>query len=179
MPSGKTHLHLLTPVTRKENIREISRSIDQAARLVRGQSLEIHWHHVVGETDDPGGQRSKNRMLDRIDNPEAWVLVLDDDTLMHRRLLHWFMRSKDEAPAVIVSQERADGEILHAAPGNVRPGMIDIGQAILRRDLIGKRRIPERYDGDGEFLVRVLDSGKVGVYVDRVLSYHNRLEVSA
>jgi len=81
---------------------------------------------------------------------------------------------KIDADAIIVSQKRQDRTVLEAAAENVYVGGIDIGQAIIRRDVIGDRRIPESYAGDGEFLSSVL-AGRNVVYLPRVLCYHNAL----
>ena len=102
------------------------------------------------------------------------MLFLDDDTLCHRDLLTTLLRHLDR-DAMVVSQERTDGQRrLKSEPESAVQGRIDIGQAIMRRGLIGDDRIPETYEGDGAFLELVLARGEVA-FVDEVLSVYNQL----
>jgi len=113
-------------------------------------------------------------MLDQIS--DGWVCFLDDDTTLDAEFVRLAeVLSRNGASAVVVSQARADGSILRAARGNLCVGGIDIGQAIISRVLIDDTRIPLCYDGDGMFLAAVLNTPNV-VFIDEVLSYHNRLE---
>lgn len=173
-------IHVLTACTRPENLPAI------AAALARTMP-EAHWH--VGF--DPlhqhvGGQAVKNRLLEGIPcrdgTADNWILFLDDDTLPHpalyRRLVET-LRARPDAAAVVVSQLRRTGEILHAHPDGLHPGGIDAGQALLRRDLIGDARLPEIYDGDGRFLEALLLGRDDVVYLDEVLSEHNALAAAA
>ena len=54
-------------------------------------------------------------------------------------------------------------------------GLIDAGQAVLRRDFIGTRRIPETYAGDGLWLGDLLHGRDDVHYMPDVLSLHNAL----
>lgn len=116
----------------------------------------------------------KNDMLDQI--TDGWVCFLDDDTTLDPefvRLADGFNRAG--ATALVVSQRRANGAILHASRANLHVGGIDIGQAIISRALIGDTRIPLDYDGDGMFLAAVLGNASGAVFGDEILSYHNHL----
>lgn len=162
-------LHILTAVTRPNNLPVMARSLT-------GQWRDLTWHlRHDREHAHVGGQRPKNVMLDEV--RDGWVWVLDDDTLAHPGLFTALQPHFDDpdVDAVVVSQLRRDGSVLHAAPGNVMPNFIDIGQAVIRRERIGDERIPETYDGDGIFLTRLLPCLHVA-YIDRVLSFHNALQ---
>jgi hypothetical protein len=113
-------------------------------------------------------------MLDYIEDDFDFVMFLDDDTVAHPDLYSCF-RENWEHQAIVVSQKHSVLGTLHAAPENVAIGTIDIGQAIIRRDVIGRRRIPETYAGDGEFLSAILPHVDA-VYLDEILSFHNALE---
>jgi hypothetical protein len=162
-------LHILTACSRPDNLTALARSLSEASC----EPWEVCWHLRFDlERWHVGGQKLKNDMLDQID--DGWVLIVDDDTLLHPGLLklagRWVI-----GDALVVSQQRGDGRILHAAADNVRVGEIDIGQAVIKRSLINDLRIPIDYEGDGMFLAAVL-KGKPGViYVDEVLSWHNVL----
>lgn len=163
-------VHVLTACTRPENLGLVGDSL-----AVAGAGHDLIWH-VRFDLDRryPGGNGVRNALLDQID--DGWVWGLDDDTLVHPDLFRvaekWALGSVN---AVVVGQQRADDRYLHADAGEVRVGGIDVGQALLRRDLIGDRRYPDAYVGDGMLLVEVLADAHV-VYVDEPLSYHNWLE---
>jgi hypothetical protein len=161
-------LHVLTACTRPHNLPAIAESLAAWGRA------DFIWHirfdmakrHV-------GGQAVKNTLLDEI--TDGWVMFLDDDTVVHPDLWKLFSRHNAEAEAIVVSQQHSVLGVLHAAPTNVMIGTVDIGQAIIRRDVIGAQRIPETYAGDGEFLHDILPHVNA-VYVDEVLSFHNALD---
>lgn len=165
-------LHVLTAVSRPGNLPALAESLSFAAA---GSQAEIiwHWRFDLDQTH-VGGQQLKNEMLDGITGGYVWVL--DDDTLVHPDLFRRALAT--EAPAVVVSQQRTDGRVLHAHPDYVCPGQIDIGQAVLSRELIGRRRIPLAYDGDGAFLQTVLAGRRDTRYIDEILSFHNSLELA-
>jgi hypothetical protein len=168
-------LHVLTAVTRPGYLPLLAESIADASAP---DTFDVCWHWRF-DTDrrHVGGQALKNEMLDGIS--DGWVWVLDDDTLVHPLLFATVADAIREAPrarAVVVSQSRTDGRVLHAHEDNVRVGSIDIGQAVLRRDLIGTLRIPETYEGDGELLEALLPSCAGVLYIDEVLSCHNALD---
>lgn len=166
-------LHVITAITRPANLGEIAASLAAACATAR-INLVWHWRFDY-QREHVGGQKLKNDALDTIS--DGWVWMLDDDTIAHSEILQaWAQHAKiADVTAVIFGQLRADGRTLVADPKNARRGMIDIGQAFLRRDAIGEHRLPEDYDGDGMFLERILPSANV-IYNNRMLSFHNRLE---
>lgn len=167
----RPNLHILTACSRPDNLAAVAASVGVAAA---SEQWNVCWHVRYDlERQHIGGQKLKNDMLDQI--TEGWVCFLDDDTLLHPGLLEVVANAAAVSDAVVVSQDRADGRHLQACPENVRIGYIDIGQAVLRRDLIFSHRIPENYEGDGWFLTAVLAGARV-TYVDAVLSHHNLLE---
>ena len=166
-------IHVITACTRPRNLPALAESIVDAAC----EGWEVCWHVLFDlERAHVGGQRPKNHALDAI--ADGWVCFLDDDTLMHPLLIET-VSVHHSADAVVVSQERADGRTLVAARENVKVGRIDIGQAVIRRDVIGDERIPETYVGDGIFLENVLTADRPVMFVREVLSYHNALAVAA
>lgn len=168
-------LYVLTAVTRPENLSAMGESI--ALAKSRAPSVDVRWHlRFDMEREDVGGQRQKNWLINQINN--GWVCILDDDTFMH----HDFLRKVDRArqknlsvEAIVVSQKRTTGVVLQARPENVKVGMIDAGQVVLRRSVIGESRIPPTYAGDGEWLESLLVGRNDVVYLKEVLSLHNAL----
>ena len=162
-------LHVLTAVTRPENLSRIAEAFGFWGKA------DFEWHlRFDSKREHVGGQALKNAMLDEIS--DGWVWCLDDDTLPHKRLYAEVAKAvmAADAAAVVVSQRREDRTVLLASPDNLYVGGVDIGQAVIRRDVIGEHRIPESYAGDGEFLMAVLADRNV-VYLPRVLSFHNAL----
>jgi hypothetical protein len=136
---------------------------------------EVHWHiQFDAALQHVGGQRLKNQMLDQIE--DGWVCFLDDDTTMHPEFLHRMAEAVKDTGAVVVSQQRQNGQVLAAAHEHLQVGSVDIGQAFIARSLIGSTRIPEHYDGDGMFLAAVLTNWPAVAYLPDVLSEHNALE---
>jgi hypothetical protein len=162
-------LHVLTAVSRPENLGFVA---DSLAKATSGTRIEICWHWRLDlARQHIGGQAVKNAMLDTI--TDGWVWCLDDDTLAHEDVLRAFEVGPHH-DAFILSQRRVTGRVLVAAPENVQVGEIDIGQAMLRREWIGDRRIPEDYNGDGMFLREVLHGARI-VWVPEPFSLHNAI----
>lgn len=160
-------LHVCTACSRPENLDRV------AASLALWGQADYTWHIRFDiERRHVGGQRLKNELLN--DVSEGWVWFLDDDTLAHPKLYRTLEQKSRGYDAIVVSQRRRERANLIAAEENVRVNEIDIGQAIIRRSLIGEDRIPETYAGDGLFLEEVLPFGKV-LYLPEVLSFHNAL----
>ena len=164
-------LHVVTAVTRPENLALIAESLARASVAAR---VDVSWHWVFDlDRRFVGGQKRKNDALDEI--LDGWVWFLDDDTSVDVRILSAWRTSVDADPsleAVVFGQVRADGRFLHPLPELVRVGDIDIGQAFVRRDAIGMHRLDESYDGDGVFLAAVLPRVNT-LFHDEYLSRHN------
>jgi hypothetical protein len=172
-------LHILTAVTRPENLAQVKDSIEHAYSRAADTSIQWHVRHDHDQ-QHVGGQALKNWMLDVIQ--DGWVVILDDDTTMHPRFIQKIEMVVATAPlvnpdlrAIIVSQKRVNGTILSASPENAVVGGIDAGQAVLRRDLIGDYRIPEEYAGDGMWLETLLRDRPDVHYMRDVLSLHNAI----
>lgn len=160
-------IHVLTAVTRPENLTEIGYSLARAAQRAEA---DVVWHLRFDlEHRYVGGQQVKNELLDGIE--DGWVWVLDDDTLVHPDLFTYL----DPAYDALVVSMLLEGGLLHAAEKNVVLGGIDIGQAIISRELIGEERILPAYDGDGRFLETLLRGVNV-LYVPEELTYYNAIQ---
>ena len=165
-------MHVLTACTRPENLLALAGSLEAAMC----EPWELCWHiRFDPSRQHLGGHKLKNDMLDQI--TDGWVVFLDDDTLMHPDLLRHVAEHLDAA-GVVVSQDRTAslGHMLWAAPENMRLGGVDIGQVVLRRELIGDARQPPYYGGDGTFLAEVFQGSPDVVYLSEVLSLYNVLE---
>jgi hypothetical protein len=169
-------IHILTAVTRPENLPRLAQSIAEACERCPDAEVVWHWEHDR-DGRHVGGQALKNLMLSRVD--WGWVYILDDDTIVHPDLFRRVQEAEYyvNGTVIIVNQLRADGRTLQAAREHTIPGMVDIGQAVISAEILNGDRIPESYEGDGEFLMGLvsrLDASAV-VYLDETLSYHNYL----
>lgn len=163
-------LHVITAITRPSNLGEIAASLAAAGAAAR---VDIVWHWAWDlHREHVGGQAVKNRALDWI--VDGWVWMLDDDTVAHSEVITTWREYAHDCDAVIFDQVRTDGRYLIASENDARVGHIDIGQAFIRRILIGDHRLPEHYDGDGMFLEAVLPECRTR-FVNRPLTFHNRL----
>ena len=170
-----TRLHVLTACTRPQNLPLLAESIEAAMCA----PWEVCWHiRLDPAREHLGGHKLKNDMLAQI--TDGHVLFLDDDTLMHPDVLRHVAMHLDAA-GVVVSQDRTAslGHMLWAAPENMRLGGVDIGQVVLRRELIGDTEMPPYYGGDGTFLGEILQGRDDIVFLTEVLSLYNVLEGAA
>ncbi len=167
-------IHVLTAVTRPDNLPQIEDSIKVADER---DELHVVWHKYPDlERKYVGGQRPKNQMLAFIE--DGWVCILDDDTVMHPSFLRRVYRAHRQNPyadAIVVSQRRTTGVVLQACPENMEVGKVDAGQVLIKRSLIGDLRIPETYAGDGEWIEALLRYEPSVVFLPQVLSLHNAL----
>lgn len=131
-------LNVLTAVSRPENLPRIAKSLADA--MARAPEVQVHWRFRFDlERQHVGGQALKNALLENVPDDE-WVWALDDDTLAHEDVL-LLASTFTNRDAIVFSQLRTDGRVLPAHPDSVVPGSIDIGQAFLRRSLIGRAHV--------------------------------------
>lgn len=184
-------VHVLTPVIRPQNLQAIGESITEAERNA-GDRYLVLWHVMADpKKKSTGGYSLRNIMLASLEVDYDWVMMIDDDTIMHPFVLSRLGQVEDDHPdvqAMVVAQNRpngwnpgcADPERLRNGAHTLAPDQcaFDTGQVIFRRGLIGdyRFRTGDR-SGDGWFYEEVIaaeDAGLV-VYVDEVLSYYNAL----
>lgn len=170
-------LNVLTAVSRPENLGFVAESLAKAAERAPAVEVVWRWRFDLARANI-GGQALKNKMLAEIpydDFETEWVWCLDDDTLAHEDILVTASCFQNY-DAIIFSQQRTDGRVLSATQDNMIVGSCDIGQAFLRRSLIGGHQIPEDYNGDGMFLSAVLATDGANVmYHPAALSLHNAI----
>lgn len=193
-----TTIHIVSPVSRPWNLRAMRASIDRA----NVPGVEILWHVVfdspsirsamkwrrLERRDDVryyaypkldrgiSGNPQRNHALDRIE--DGFVYFLDDDNVVHPRLLERALPHMREQRGVVVNQATADGRTrLVAAPDNVRVGAIDTAQVLLPRSVIGDLRWePFDYRADGRFCEAAhRRAPDAFVFLSEDLAYYNFL----
>lgn len=197
-------LNILTRCTRPANLPRIIESVSAAGEgyevrwlvmfdtsrlkdidadtLAALHSAGARMEFTAGQDGD-FGHGLINRALDSI--ADGWVYILDDDNVVHER---FWGRVRDlisgpgsEGCRALVFNQRIDGkdftgqEVRYAGPENMRVGGVDSAQMLLRRDLIGDRRLKAMtYVADsmlGEELYR--DHPTDFRFVDEELCYYN------
>lgn len=184
-------LHIVTPISRPENLEKIHASIRAHV------PIEYRWWCVfdyrvsvppkpqdwqsVAYWGHGGGPRSavgypqRNFVLDQVDT--GWLYFLDDDNVIHPRLIRVWLDALQRHPAglwFIFRQVRPDGRIYlrpHCPP---RQNFVDMGQSVIHRSVIGKHRFPEQYGGDGLLFERLGQWAEV-ICVDEEATYYNAL----
>lgn len=163
-------LHIITPVIRADNLWKIALFLpvgfvdvtwwtvfDQHNHTRRLPYLELEFINrlSVPSGQSVSGNAQRNAALEKIEDGYVWFL--DDDTLPHPGLGHW-LAAWNGAPvkAAVFGQLREMGRE-YVGPLPVKRGHIDMGQAVIRRDVIGKVRFNETLvDADGVFLEEVI-----------------------
>lgn len=171
-------LYVLTAVTRPHGISFIAAGL--ASIVSAGH--QVTWLIAPGQQNDPGGQRSKNALIEQVP-PDAWLWICDDDTVPHPELLST-LRSvwaeRPDAEMIVVSQRRSgvppddSPSVLIASPDAMHPGQVDIGQLVIRRRAMQEMVLVEAYDADGQLAEQLAARlGDRAVYVDTIASLHN------
>jgi hypothetical protein len=166
-------LHLLTAVTRPENLPALAASLEMATAY----GIQTVWHtRADPERQSVGGQSLKNAMIDEI--ADGWIYILDDDNVMHPAFWR-SVRVLALDPAIdmiVLTQEHANGHLRPAHLGMLRSSHVDAGQIVVRRSAVGDTRIPEHYCGDGDFIEALAGKlkGRIAC-VDAPSCYYNKL----
>jgi hypothetical protein len=143
--------------------------------------FELRWHLCIqGPDPDPKGSRKINEMLDNIQS--GWCWWPSDDTIEHPALyrrLGETIAANPTAGAIVVSQHRGGGHVLHARPDAMKVCHVDGAQVIWDRAFIGSERHQEKHGGtaDGNFIVnKWREAPERFVFLDEVLTNWNSLD---
>ncbi len=171
-------LHLLTAITRPENLPAIAASI-AAARMIARSDTAIVWHWRFDDARlHVGGQVLKNQMLAGI--TDGWVAILDDDNSMHPSYLRAVteaLADNPDAAMLVIAQQHASGFVRRVHRKMLKQTHVDAGQVVVRRDTIGDQFISDHYCGDGEWIEglasRIPDEQIV--YIHEPVCFYNHL----
>lgn len=191
-------LHIITPVSRPQNLTALALSLrgllsipwrwwvifdrNVADLPARPPDLPLgHWDYGR-ESDSVGGYSLRNECLEKINS--GWIYFLDDDNLIHPHLEIVFLLTRRSFPAAqwfIFRQVRPDGTIYLRPQVPPRVNAVDIGQCVLRRDLMKNTGEPippwsfeHRPAADGLLYERL--SQDVGpIALDLEATYYNAL----
>jgi hypothetical protein len=146
-------LHVITPVSRPENLPLLAQSLrgllsipwrwwvvfDRAVANLPPQppDLPVAYWDYGQESHSVAGYSLRNECLERINS--GWVYFLDDDNLIYPHFEIVFLLARRSFPQgqwFIFRQVRRDGSIYLRPQCPPQVNAVDIGQCVLRRDLV-------------------------------------------
>jgi cephalosporin hydroxylase len=139
------------------------------------EDTDFYFLHLKGK--GCVGHNQRNYMLDVLSKNEyEYFYSVDDDNILHPKLIERIRWLLDGMTAIVVSQEFKDGtKRLSAAKENCRVCAIDTAQYILPISEIGDNRLELQYVGDGIFIENFCKSHPDTYFIDEPLSYYNYL----
>jgi glycosyltransferase involved in cell wall biosynthesis len=199
-------IHILTRCTRTDKLRKVMESVFRDIP----EGVSVTWKvifdtSVIGKVDSEilemvgnnayfwrgtqgdMGHGLLNRAITNITEGEDWVYVLDDDNDLHPDFYSEIYKESlvSEAEGFIFSQyvggkDFTKLEIREAKPENVKVQGIDMAQFILKRKLIGEKRlVPMQYVADGIFIEELYKENPTKFhFIDKVLCNYNNLQDS-
>jgi O-antigen biosynthesis protein len=139
------------------------------------------WEGIQGDM----GHGLLNRVMDET-SYEEWVYVLDDDNEMHPSFAETIIKYSRIHPSIegFVFSQNVDGKdftglsIREARPENMKLRSVDMAQVLLRKSLIGnKRLVPMTYVADGIWIEELYkESPQSFFFVESVLCNYNSLK---
>jgi glycosyltransferase involved in cell wall biosynthesis len=142
----------------------------------------------AGTEDQWSAHAHINKVLRGLHGQDFWHYVVDDDNILHPELLariHSVLEQQPQARGFIFSQsvggrDFSGLDVREAKPENVALSKIDQAQCFLHSSLIGNRRYPTDYLGDGRFIVDVYRACPGAfIFLPEVLCYYNKLRATA
>jgi len=116
----------------------------------------------------------------------GWIYILDDDNILHPDLLKTISEKIEEFPEKrgFIFNQKIGGkdfsglDIREAKSENIKVGSIDMAQFLLRRDLIGfKRLTSNEYKADGYFIEDLFQFNQDDfLFIEKELCYYNYLQ---
>lgn len=108
--------------------------------------------------------------------PEEWCYMLDDDNLIHSKLIDYFVNHDLNGNVLFFSLQRNDGSVMEANLDNIKIGHIDTAMIMFRAKKVNGFKFENRYTSDGEFIEYLYHMCKTEFnYWPVVMAYYNRL----
>lgn len=178
-------LSVITPCSRPQNLQRIRPTVPDWAQWIvvhdtSGAPASWSFDHHPGLVqlfdDGAGGFGNEQRNCGVARATGHFLYFLDDDNLMHPRLVELVEDHQESRNALVVQQVEKNGTLrLRANVPSI--GNIDTAQVVLPRELVGSHRWPVgRYDADGVFFAAIYrEHPERFVFVQEPASYYNAL----
>jgi hypothetical protein len=179
-------LTIITPCYRPDNLKTMISSINPPDMQIRWvivfdsayvPPLELPEYaeaYCYQDSKSICGNAQRNFALNLLKNDETYILFLDDDTIMHPRLLA-NLKGFEWSDFIHFNQSHSDGR--HRIGGTVKVNHIDTGSAVINSRLIRKTRwILDRRNADGYFMEEIFKKSKSAYYINETLSIYNALK---
>ena len=163
------NLHIVTPCTRDQSF------LDRCYESIRKLDIPYSWFIVtdketyeheldIGKYENTTHLESTlpklwnsllNYYLEAVPVEDQWMVVLDDDNLMHEgfNTIIPYLNYQNVSCITYAQKVDADGNIREMNPESIAPMKIDQAQFILRRSDIADLRYWNIYRGDGYFIL--------------------------
>jgi len=143
---------------------------------------EIKTYIYEGE-ENTGGFNSRNYVLKHLvvipENLNDYVFFLDDDTVLHEKLVKFVngIKKYEEYDIIVGHQEIFPGQRrLTASKENMKVGHVDTGSFICKLDIFNNYLFNNSYCADGEFIEKMMEEKKTFLYLNQNISYYNLLK---
>jgi hypothetical protein len=171
--------YIVMPSCRWGNIERLSR---RWLTEMEPHPFEIRWWIMAqGPEPDPKGVNKTNEALRMI--RDGWLMAASDDTLHEPALLRRLgevIKDNPDKRAVVVSERRPCGCVLHASPDSMKRCRVDGQQIIWRSDFIYNQQFDYEHRGDqadGDLAERMwAHDSSAFLFLDEVLVNFNSLE---
>ena len=163
-------LTIITPCSRPQNLPAMAESIKPGRSM-----FDVIWMIVFDNREcleSKVGNYQRNCALDAVS--DGWIYFLDDDTVLHPDFFSELAKVKSKAVAF---EQDLETWVRKVAPSEMRVCHIDMGQVIIRREIIGDIRFAlSVYEADGIFIESVYKNNpNAWSFIDKPLCYYNKL----
>lgn len=177
MPVTDIPFHIITPVTRPQNLQIITDSIVNADKPHR---FSIHWHTIFKNNENRYNVINiYNKLLDSIQ--DGWITFMCDDNAFHPRLFLELQEAIDENPNMgvfICSIFARHGQNIIASKESVIPHGVDAAQTFIERKTLGDTRYNThkfRY-ADSKIVIDLYRKcPEKFVFSEKILAYYEKI----
>lgn len=110
--------------------------------------------------------------------PEEWCYMLDDDNLIHHKLIDFFVNNEflDKATWAFFSMVRNDGSVMEADTNNIKVGHVDTSMVLFKAKVLNGFIFENDYTADGKFIGYLNQTRRTEMYYwPVVMAYYNKL----
>ncbi len=176
MDASNLKLTIVTPLWRWENLSNLAESIPKGVRWVvvnsgsKPPSVPVPVNAEFHTIESDRGVDKRNRGIEIVKN--GYLYFLDDDTIVHPHF-HKLLKMDPKYDFIHFNQVWPNGA--RRIGGEVKLNRIDVGNFIVKRELVGNIRFQKVPKADGVFAVECFQRSKSAIYVDKDLSIYNAL----